>query len=144
MGDDGSSSSSSSSSNRSLLENLRHEWALLWHSISGDEIEFQNVQQLGQDFFEKLDFEQLRKIGKKLSNERKIVHQQLEHMQKELEILNAKAEGLKLVGGEAGETEKRIDQLHDQGVLLTDQLQVIDQKLKLIRERELQILEELE
>lgn len=133
MGDDGSSS-------RSLLENLKHEWALLWHSISGEDVEFQNVQQLGQDFFEKLDFDQLRQVGKKLSDERKIVHQKLEHMQKELDILHAKADGLRLVGGEAAETEKRIDHLHDQGVRLTDQLQVIDQKLKLIRDREYLLL----
>lgn len=134
MGDDGSSSS------RSLLENLKHEWSLLWHSISGEEIEFQSVHQLGQDFFEKLDFDQLRQFGKKLSDERKVVHQKLEHMQKELDILHAKSEGLRLVGGEAAETEKRIDLLHDQGVKLTDQLQIIDQKLKLIRDREYQIL----
>jgi len=112
-------------SKKSLIKALKNEWALLWDSISFEE---------GDEEVQELTPEQIQKIIKSLSADRKSLNQEMESLRKEIEINSAKAESLRLVGGEAEDVIKRLDELSDRGRLLSETLVKIDEKLKLIRE----------
>jgi len=130
MNDDGS---------KSVVKNLKNEWALFWDSISGDEKE-KDAFETGK--LEVLNLEQLREIIKALSQDRKRLNQKLESLNKELELNSVKLESLRLVGGEDEDTLKRIGELNDIGQVLSEQLSKLDEKIKWTRLKQEEILAE--
>jgi hypothetical protein len=125
----------------SLIGGLKTEWNLFWETILGDDAVSENSEVKTKDPFvtgklEVLTHEQIKAITKALSSDRKKLNQQLEKVSKEIQESSAKLESLKLVGGEADETELRINELNDLGQNLSEQLGKINERLKLARHRE--------
>lgn len=140
MGDD------SSRADKSLVNSLKNEWSLFWESISGEEDEEQNGEKLDgrEDPFVTgklsiLTLAQIRAMTKALSQDRKRLHQKLESLHKELELNTAKLESLRLVGGQDEETIQRINELNDIGQTISDELAKLDSRLKLARDKEIEI-----
>lgn len=146
MGEDGSSSRRNKKSYDSFLENLKVEWNLFWHSIVGDEDD-QIASNSEQDIFENklqnMSLEQIRSITKSLSQDRKLINQRIEVLHKEIELNQAKLDGLKAIGQEFSIEDRRLTELHDLGQNLTQQLSKLDVFLKLARKREAEIKKEL-
>jgi seryl-tRNA synthetase len=126
-------------SNRSIVKNLKNEWALFWESIAGE-------GQTGDAFetgkLEVLNREQLNDIIKALSQDRKRLNQKLESLHKEIELNSAKLESIRLVGGRDEEILKRINELSDIGQVLSEQLNKLDEKIKWTRNRQENFLTE--
>ena len=124
----------------SMLNGLKTEWNLFWHTILGDEdetIEIRDPFETGK--LDALSAEQIKAITKALSADRKLLNQKLEYLNKEVDLNNAKLESLRLVGGEPEETEERLRQLSEMGFGISEQLNKINERLRLIRQREDQI-----
>ena len=85
---------------------------------------------------ETLSLEQIKAITKALSDDRKVLNQRLEALNIQMEESTEKLESLRLVGGEPDETLQTINQLTDLGQSLSEQLNKIDERLKLARARE--------
>lgn len=132
MGDDGSSS-------RSIVRNLKNEWALFWESIAGEGQE-DDAFETGK--LEVLSLDQLHEITKALSQDRKRLNQKLESLHKELELNSAKLESIRLVGGQDEDTLNRITELSDIGQVLSEQLNKLDEKIKWTRHRQEELLTE--
>lgn len=122
------------------FEGLKTEWNLFWETILGDD-EFEENKEAIKDPFvtgkvEVLNLDQIKAITQALSADRKLLNQRLEALNKEIEENTAKAESLKLVGGEPDEAEKKISELTDLGHSLSEQLNKINERLKIARSRE--------
>ncbi len=128
MSDDGS---------RSIVKNLKNEWALFWESIAGEDQE-DSAFETGK--LQVLSLDQLHEIIKALSHDRRRLNQKLESLNKELELNGAKLESIRLVGGQDGETLKRINELSDIGQVLSEQLSKLDEKIKWTRLRQEEFL----
>jgi len=124
---------------RSILRNIKDEWALFWESIAG-EGHTEDAFETGK--LEVLDLNQLHEITRALSQDRKRLNQKLESLNKELELNSAKLETIRLVGGKDDETLRRINELSDIGQVLSDQLNKLDEKIKWTRHRQEEFLTE--
>lgn len=126
-----------------FVDGLKTEWALFWDTILGDE-EAGNLVGDGSTIkdpfingkLEVLSLEQIKAITRALSSDRKKLNQKLESLNKELELNTAKLESLKLVGGDFEEPLQRINELSDQGQKFSEQLNEINERLKIARSRE--------
>lgn len=139
------------SSNKSTVSKLKNEWALFWESIAGEDIEDEKtLRAKAEDAFhsgklEVLGVEQLHQMSKALSEDRKHLNQKLENLNKELDLNSAKLETLRLVGSNEEDTLKRINELHDIGQSLGNQLVKIDEKLRWTRSKQQELqLQEME
>jgi chromosome segregation ATPase len=132
MGDD---------SSRSILKSLKNEWSLFLEAFHGEEV----PEGIDPDevVVKPMDLDQIRTITKHLVENRKKLNQKMESLSKEIDLNSAKLESLKLVGGEAEETLKRIHELHDLGQGIATALTKVDRRLRSIREQEDQINEEM-
>lgn len=125
-----------------LIDGLKTEWALFWDTILGDEeIESTGDGPVIKDPFvngklESLSLEQVKAITRALSSDRKKLNQKLESLNKEIELNSVKLDSLKLVGGDFEDPLKRINELSDQGQRFSDQLNEINERLRLARQRE--------
>ncbi len=142
MNDEGSKSGSNSSS--SLVNNLKTEWSLFWNSLSGDFVESESEAHLQDPFktgkIQALSLEQIRDITKALSKNRRQVNQKIESLNKEIELNSVKLDSVRLMGIEDDQIIFRINELSDQGHLLTQELTKIDERLKLVHHTEEEIL----
>lgn len=129
MGDD---------SSKSIVKTLKNEWSLFWEAFQGEK---QDVFADGK--LEVLDKNQIKEITKALLEDRKRINQKLESLSKEIDLNSAKLESLRLVGGEAEVTLSRIHELNDLGQTMSDALSKLDSKLREVREKENQLLEEM-
>lgn len=125
----------------SFIENLKLEWTLFWDSLVGEDDSA--PEDLIQNKLESLSLEQIKKITKSLSSDRKLLNQQLESVKKEIDLNSAKLETLILVGADSEDTMARIVALNDLGQGLSEQLEKLDHKLKLTRRRETELIESL-
>ena len=116
-----------------FVESLKNEWNLFWAGFTSDDEHAANVV---RNTPEKLSIEQLKSIKKSLSDERKTLNQRLETLQKEIDMNQAKLESLKIVGGSITEVQQRISELHDTGQQISEQLALVDHRLKLARSQE--------
>lgn len=132
MGDD---------SSRSIVKALKNEWSLFMEAFSGESEESRGS--LLDEKVEVLSLEQLRQITKSLSESRKKLNQKLEVLNKELDLNSAKLESLRLVGGDKEETIRRINELSDIGHSVAETLHKLDEKLKVAREKEVELREDL-
>ena len=134
MNDEGSRSGSNSPS--SLVNNLKNEWSLFWNSLSGDFVESESEDPFKTGKIQVLSLEQIRDITKALSKNRRQVNQKIESLTKEIELNSAKLETVRLVGGQDEAIVFRINDLSDQGQILSQELSKIDERLKIIRHTE--------
>ena len=113
--------------NNGFVHGLKTEWNLFWETILGDEPE--NSNKIKDPFVtgkvETLSLEQIKAITKALSSDRKKLNQQLELLSKEIAESTTKLE-----------TVQRINQLNDLGQELSEQLDKINERLKIARHRE--------
>ncbi|MFM6927439.1 MAG: hypothetical protein ACKOX6_03200 [Bdellovibrio sp.] len=133
MGDD---------SNRSIVKSLKNEWALFWEAFQGEDE--QGEVNLETDKLEVLSLNQVREITKALIEDRKRINQKLETLWKEIDLNSAKLESLRLVGAEEDSTLARINELNDLGQSMAVALDKIDSQLRAVRNREIELHEEIE
>lgn len=121
------------------LEGLKTEWNLFWETILGDD-ENTETPEIKDPFvtgrLEVLTWDQIKAITKALSSDRKVLNQRLEAINKEIEENTAKLESMKLVGGDTEEASLKINELSDLGQSLSEQLDRINNRLKIARSRE--------
>ncbi len=113
---------------------FRIEWSLFWGGLLGD-----NEKELGADPLKALTRDQLLKLIKDLSAQRKHLHKQIESVNKEIEENTEKLESLELVGSSQEDTISRLNQLGDLGQALSSELNTLNQKLKWVRTHEKEI-----
>lgn len=127
--------------NTSFLEDFKIEWNLFWKNIlDEDSHQDQSKDPFKSGKLESLNLDQIRVITKALSNDRNVLNQKLESLNKEINMNTTKLESLKLVGGDSQETLSRLNQLSDLGINISEQLHEIDENLRLARRREDQLL----
>jgi len=116
----------------SFVDGLKNEWSLFWASFAGDD---EVPKELLPDQAV-LTLEQIKTITKALSANRKKLNLKLEEIRKELEESATRLETLKLVGSPADETLQHLGKLSDQGQLVNEQLNKVNERLRLARRRE--------
>jgi len=114
----------------STKKTLRTEWSLLVESFIDDsELEVTknklNLKGLSLEFV----VEQI----KELSGQKKILFQKIEKIKNEIEQQQAIHENLLLVGSDTQEINFQLDKLQEQGQLISEEIQKIDEKLKKMR-----------
>lgn len=133
MGDD---------SSRSIVKSLKNEWALFWEAFQGEDEQGQPDLENGK--LEVLSLNQVREITKALIEDRKRINQKLETLSKEIDLNSAKLESLRLVGAEEDNTLARINELNDLGQSMAVALEKLDNQLRAVRDREIELHEEIE
>jgi chromosome segregation ATPase len=137
----------------SFISGLKTEWALFWDSLIDDEDEVDRIQdKLDEDLraerqarsfhskdpfltgkIESLSLEKIKVITRALSADRKKLNQKLESLNRELDLNSAKLDSLQLVGSDPSDTERRIHELSDLGQALNEELERINERLKIAR-----------
>ena len=135
----------------SFVMGLKTEWSLFWDNLIEDDEDLetelaneakeareQELKNRSKDPFvtgkiETLSLEKIKVITKALSADRKILNQKLESLNRELDLNSAKLDSLRLVGGDPGETVSRIHELSDLGQKLSEELDRINERLKIAR-----------
>lgn len=128
------------SRSRSLVGSLKNEWSLFWESLAGEEEPspiLENSFETGR--LKSMSLEDIRRITRSLSADRRRLNQKLESLNKEIELNQVKLESLRLVGSQDEDIVRRIGELHDQGQNLSDELTSLDSKIRLAREAELKL-----
>lgn len=110
------------------------EWSLFWGGLLGD-----HEKTSGEDPLRALTRDQVSKLIKDLSAQRKQLHKEIESVNKEIEVSTAKLESLTLVGSKPDDTLARLNQLSDMGQALSSELNTLNQKLKWVRSHEKEI-----
>lgn len=129
MGDD---------SRKSVGGSLKHEWALLWETLSGEgPTESENPFETGK--VRALSLDDVKRLTRELSQDRRKLNRRLESLNKELELNTAKLESVRLVGGEDDDTVRKIGELNEQGQKVSHALADLDGKLRRAREHEDQL-----
>lgn len=133
----------------SFITGLKAEWSLFWDNLIEDEdkatdaeiaieAKAQELRDKSKDPFvtgkiESLSPEKIKVITKALSADRKRLNQKLESLNRELDLNSAKLESLRLVGGSQDDTVARIHELSDLGQVLSEELDRINERLKIAR-----------
>lgn len=123
----------------SFVGDLKIEWKLFWEGIVGEEEDLNAKPDKDALIIERLEVlsaEQIKALTKALSSDRKKLNQRMESLSKEIEENSQKIDSLKLVGAEVEDTEAHINELHDLGQNISEQLDKINIRLKLARKRE--------
>lgn len=133
-----------------FLDGLKNEWRLFWETLghSWEDGESQDSESTPEQhqFQEKLQLlsrDQIKALGKALSLDRKRINQRIEKLNRELELNTLKLQSAKLVGSDFEKLEHNINELSDLGVALSLQLQNLDERLRIIREREQELKDQL-
>lgn len=123
-----------SSNTQNGKKTFRDEWNLFWQGLTAEETpdEFANLK------VQPLSMLQIKELTKNLSQERNRLNQRLESIQREIELNSLKMQSVELVGGDAELTRLRLNELHDQGQKLTEELALIDAQLRSARKQESQ------
>jgi hypothetical protein len=131
----------------SFLDNFKTEWKLFWHGIIGED-ENPNESKPSQNPFSPdrmrlLTVEQIKQITRALSQDRKRLHQRIEEIQKEIDVLSENIESQELVGSNTNPTILQIQKLSDIGHQLSQQLENVNNQLDRFHDRELELKLEL-
>jgi hypothetical protein len=119
----------------SFLHNIKTDWKLFWHALVGEE-ENDHQDPFMSGKVELLTLEQIKKITRTLSADRKKINQKIEEVNREIEASTEKLESLRLVGGDLNPTVDQINKLHDMGQQLSHQLDQLNARIKQFRIRE--------
>lgn len=134
-----------SKSKAGFVEGLKTEWNLFWETILGegdDPVgEGETAAPVTKDPFvtgklESLSLDQIKAITKALSSDRRKLNQRIETVNREIEESSQRLESFKLVGAEPDETVQKINELNDLGQTLSEQLNRVNDRLKIARSRE--------
>lgn len=112
------------------------EWRLFWAGLLGEETEAEKREEKLVSKVHELTQPKIKTLIKTLSQDRLGLNRELERIIEESDELSSKIEALKLVKGDYSEIETQLASLNEQGEQLTLQLEVLDKKLKIIRQRE--------
>lgn len=148
--DDGGHRTLKTNQKSHFLDGLKNEWKLFWETLGhswedgdshGPDATPEQVQ--FQDKIQLLSQEQMNALTKALSQDRKRINQRIEKLNRELELSTLKLQSAKFVGIEFEKLEQSINELSDLGVALSLQLQNLDERLRIIREREQELKDQL-
>jgi hypothetical protein len=120
----------------SFVDGLKNEWSLFWDSLTGEDKpdEKDDAELLPPP--SPLTLEQVKALTKALSADRKRLNLKLEEIRHRIEESSARLESLKMVGSSEEETFQLISELNDQGQKIAEQLNKVDERLRLARRRE--------
>ena len=118
-----------------FLDNIKLDWKLFWAGIAGEE-EIEDIDPFETGKLEILTIEQVKKITRALSNDRKKINQKLEQIHREIDQNTERIESILLVGGDSAETVEEINKLNEAGLKLSLQLEKVNQQLDRARSRE--------
>lgn len=119
MNDDSHSSATKSS--------LKSEWSLLLEAFEEEVIP--KIKGMPQEFIHEAIHETMRE----LSHQKHTLFQQIEEVKAAIDETHMVIENLQLVGSATEDAHERIAALHDQGKSLTENISVLDQKIKKVR-----------
>lgn len=118
MNDDSHSSATKSS--------LKSEWTLLLEAFVEEDIpKIKELKGLPQEFI----YETMRE----LSEQKQALFQKIEGVKAQIEETHMVIENLLLVGSTTADAHERIADLHDEGKSLTENISVLDEKIKKVR-----------
>lgn len=119
----------------SFVGSFKNEWAMFWEGLTGSTAEIRDHQddEFARMKLAPMSMKQIKEITRSLSQEKMKLNQRLESIHRELELNSAKLNSLKLVGGSSEEVLSRINELTDQGQKLASELELLDQRLKIVR-----------
>ncbi len=132
--DPDSDDSNETTENKPSKNPFKIEWSLFWGGLLGD-----HEKTSGEGSLRALTRDQVLKLIKDLSAQRKQLHKEIESVNKEIEASTAKLESLTLVGSKQDDTLARLNQLSDVGQALSSELHTLNQKLKWVRSHEKEI-----
>lgn len=111
---------------------LKQEWSLLIHSFLEDEsIKLEIVDKMKSS---ELSIERIKSIKKELSAQRKKMNQAIEKIKIKIEQVTTVIENLRLVGSDISGLMKEIDFLNNEGEKMSEEVLMLDQKIKRIHE----------
>lgn len=119
------------SKNKSFLDSLKNEWSLLWGSLL-DEEDPKDIlvsETALNNKVSQLSFDQVRNLTKGLSLERKQLNMKLEQVHREIEELQQAADTY----------QDRLAVLTDQGLAYSEALHKLDEQIKCVRNRGLEL-----
>lgn len=112
------------------------EWKLFWAGLLGEEPEIEKRDEKLISKVHELSQAKIKTLIKTLSDDRHSLNHELERVIEETDLLTSKLEAQRLVGGDISDLEKSLVELNNLGESLTLQLEQLDQKLKIIRQRD--------
>lgn len=110
---------------------LRGEWSLL---LSFLEESVESDQVIDQMKSSNLSVDQIKVIKKELSSKRKKMNQSIEKIKIKIEQVSSVIENLELVGSDTAGLIKEIDFLNNEGEQISEQVFVLDKKIKRLHE----------
>ncbi len=111
---------------------LKQEWSLLIHSFLEDDTnKFEIVDKMKSS---ELSVERIKSIKKELSAQRKKMNQAIEKIKIKIDQVTTVIENLKLVGSDTSGLMKEIDFLSNEGEKMSEEVMMLDQKIKRIHE----------
>lgn len=111
---------------------LKQEWSLLIHSfLEDDSNKLEIVDKMKSS---ELSIERIKSLKKELSAQRKKMNQAIEKIKIKIEQVTTVIENLKLVGSDASGLMKEIDFLSNEGEKMSEEVLMLDQKIKRIHE----------
>lgn len=108
---------------------LKHEWNLLWKSSTKDLPEIDESYDSSK-VLEVLSADEIKKLTKNLSLNRKTLHQQLEQVQKNIKVYEDKLESAKLVNGEVDQIEDKLNNLIESAQSLVESISRADERIR--------------
>ncbi|MEK6628560.1 MAG: hypothetical protein AABY53_08030 [Bdellovibrionota bacterium] len=111
---------------------LRGEWSLLLHSFLEESSE--STKLVDQMKSSELSIDQIKLIKKELSSKRKKMNQAIEKIKIKIEQVSGVIENLLLVGSDATGLNKEIDFLSNEGEKISEQVFLLDKKIKKLHE----------
>ena len=113
-------------------QGLRGEWSLLLHSFLEEKVESDQI--IDQMKSSALSVDQIKVIKKELSSKRKKMNQSIERIKIKIEQVNNVIENLELVGSDTAGLIKEINFLNNEGEQISEQVFVLDNKIKKLHE----------
>ena len=118
---------------------LKTEWKLLIHSFLEDPTDHseESISHLRIRIKEKkTSLTEIQKIKKSLSSEKKFLNQRIESIKFAIDQLSMTMQNLELVGSDVSETDEKPHELVRTGEETSLQLEIVDNKLRKIRNLE--------
>ena len=111
---------------------LKHEWSMLIHSfIENEAMKIDLVNKIKNS---QISVESIKSLKKEFSLKRKKLNQTIEKIKIKIDQLNLVIENLMLVGSDATGLLKEIDFLNHEGEKISEEIALLDLKIKKIRE----------
>lgn len=114
---------------------LRDEWSLLLHTFLDDSSETKKSDEMiTQMKASPLTLDQIKGMRKDLSSKRKKMNQSIEKLKSKIEQMSNVVDNLELVGSDTTGLVKEINMLNNEGEQISEEIIVLDQKIKKLHE----------